>query len=151
MARKEVTEISLTEVMYPIVDTIPPDTPLESIFTLFAEDRCDDLVVVDPQGRFLGVITALDLLAAVGPIVGVRSMKRSSCIECLVKTGISTAADVMKRGHITISRERTIGDAIRIMEKNRHPDLFVIDEGERVIGKIAVCDIIAHLRVVGHL
>jgi CBS domain-containing protein len=148
---KEVTEIPLTGVINPEFDTILPETPLESIFAQFAEQRCDDLVVVDPEGRFLGVIAALDLLATVGPIVGLRSMKRSSCIECLVKTGISTAADVMRRGHITIAKDRTVGDAIRIMEKNRHPYLFAIEGDGKVIGKIAVCDIIAHLRVVGHL
>ncbi len=151
MGEKDVTEIPLTAVMKKTFESILPDTPLESIFQRFSEESCYDLVVVDHEERFLGVITAIDLLATVGPIVGVRSMKRFSCVECLVKKGMTTAADVMNRGHITISREKTLGDAMRIMEKNRHPDLFVIDGNGRVDGQIAVCDIIAHLRVVGHL
>ncbi|MDH7593949.1 MAG: CBS domain-containing protein [Methanomicrobiales archaeon] len=140
----ELSERPLTLLMRQDLNTVPPDMPLVMVFTRFLSAGCEDLVVIDAEGRFLGVITALDLIATVGPTAGVRSRRRGTCIECLVQQGKITARDVMGRHHITISAEGTVGEAIRLMERNRYGDLFILDDDGRVTGRISACDIIGH-------
>lgn len=144
-------DISVREIMTAEVQTIPPDTPIEVLFERFTTKGCTDLVVVDAAGKFLGVITEFDLLSAVSPIMGVRTAKRIPCIECLLSGSATVAADILTRRHITIEETASVTDAMRMMQKNRHPDLFVIDRQGRLVGQVEVCNIISHLRIVGRL
>ncbi len=147
----EPTEIPVTAVMSDAPSTIPPDTPLPEIFEQFSRTGCTDIVVSGPEGRFLGFITALDLLTAVGHVIGVRSRRRTTCIDCLLRGDTAVAADIMTRGHITIPDTATVREAMEAMERYRYPVLVVVDRAGSVVGRIEVCMIIAHLRIAGHL
>jgi len=147
----EPTEIPVTAVMSGTPFTVPPDTPLPEVFERFSRAGCTELVVSGPENHFLGFITALDLLAAVGPIVGVRSRKKITCIDCLLRGDATVAADIMTRSHITIPATATLREAMEAMERYRYPVLIVVDESGSVVGRIEVCMIIAHLRIAGHL
>lgn len=148
---QDAAAMALTELMSHQFEAIPPEMPLRELFQRLIDIGCGDLVVLDSKGRFMGVISGIDLLGVVGTFIGVRSMKRGSCIDYLMKRGIGTAADLMKRGHIVISRDGTVREAMRLMEKNRYPELFVIDDDGRVMGRIDACSIIKHLQLAGQL
>jgi Mg/Co/Ni transporter MgtE (contains CBS domain) len=144
-------EMVVTDIMSTDFIRVLPDTPVETIATHFSARGCSDLVVTDNRGHFLGVITPYDLLTAVSPEAGIRSRKRATCIECLISGSVSSAADLMTRSHITVKADTLIPEAIRLLERHRHPDLVVINDGGEVIGVIGICNIISHLRIVGHL
>jgi CBS domain-containing protein len=147
----EPTEIPVTTVMSGTPSTVPPETPLPEVFERFSSVGCTDIVVSGPGNRFLGFITALDLLAAVGHLIGIRSRKKTTCIDCLLRGDATVAADIMTRSHITIPATATLREAMEAMERYRFPVLIVVDEAGSVVGRIEVCMIIAHLRIAGHL
>ncbi len=144
-------EMFIRDIMSTGFTRVLPDTPVETIVTHFSARGCSDLVVTDTSGHFLGVITPYDLLTAVSPEVGIRSRKRATCIDCLISGTVRTASDLMTRSHITVKESTSIPEGIRLLERHRHPDLVVINDDGVVIGVVEICNIISHLRIVGHL
>lgn len=61
---KRQPKLSVREVMTSPAITVPEDTPLTRIFLTFAENGINHLPVVDRDQRLTGIITRLDLLAA---------------------------------------------------------------------------------------
>ena len=53
-----------------------------------------------------------------------------------------TAADIMQRDVVTISREETLSDAMELMTENHVSGLPVVDHGSRCIGLVSVTDIL---------
>jgi CBS domain-containing protein len=144
-------EIPVTTVMDEEIVSVLPDTPLPEVFETFSRLGCTDLVVTGSEDHFLGFITALDLLASVGPVVGVRGRGREHCIECLLRRETAVAADIMTRRHISVPATATLRHAIEAMERYRYPTLVVVDEDGVAVGRLEACMVISHLRVAGHL
>jgi CBS domain-containing protein len=144
-------EMVIRDIMNTDFPRVLPDTPVATLLTYFSSRGCSDLVVADSSGHFHGVITPYDLFSAVSPEVGVRSRKRATCIDCLISGNIRTAADLMTRSHITVQENTPIPEGIRLLERHRHPVLIVTDDDGVVIGIVEICDIISHLRIVGHV
>jgi CBS domain-containing protein len=140
-----IEQTPITVVMRPKFARVHPDTPIAEIYRSFMRRGCPDVIVCDDQSRFLGIITRLDLLASITPGMGIRSRRKMGCIECIIKSGAGSAEEVMSRGHITIPDSATISDALVFMEKNRHPDVIVVDEKGAAVGLVEMCDIIAFL------
>ncbi len=149
--RADITTIIARDIMSRDFTRVAPDTPLADIITRFSGPDCPDLVVTDPDGTFRGVITPFDLMTHLNPIIGVRSRRKVSCIECIIMGEASVAGDIMTRGHLTIREETPIVEVLRLLEKYHHPDLFVIDEKGVALGVVSICGIISHLRIIGHL
>lgn len=53
------------EVMLHYVAQVPPDAALHRVASLLRTSRCDAVVVIDGQDLLLGIITAVDVVAAV--------------------------------------------------------------------------------------
>jgi predicted transcriptional regulator len=130
---------------------VTPETPLGDIITHFSKKSCPDLVVTDHDGTFRGVITPFDLMTHLNPIIGVRTRRKVSCIECMIMGEASVAADIMTKGHLTVREETPVMEVLRLLEKYHHPDLFVVDERGVALGVVSICGIISHLRIIGHL
>jgi predicted transcriptional regulator len=149
--RADITTITARDIMSREFARVAPDTPLADIITHFSGEDCPDLVVTGHDGYFLGVITPFDLMTHLNPIIGVKSRRKVSCIECMVRGDASVAADIMTRGHLTVQEETPVGEVLRLLEKYHHPDLFVTDEQGVTLGVVSICRIISHLRIIGHL
>jgi len=132
-------------------DRILPDPPIDHCITHFSRKGCRDLVVTDQNGRFLGVVTPFDLLTQLSPTIGVRTRKKSGCIECIIRGDASTAEAIMARKHITVHEDTSITEALRLLEKYHHPDLVVVDRDGMAVGVVEICTIIAHLKVTGDI
>lgn len=141
----------IRSIMTPIIRTIPPDTPIRYLIELASEEGCGDIPVTAPDGTFLGVITPLDVIGSIMPTVGILGSGSARCITCHLKREGATARDVMSRGHITIHEDDSITNAMQLMERNRHGDLIVVNAESKVVGRIEICRIIRHLRLVGEL
>ena len=148
-AGKGIDIIAVSDLMTRDFEKILPDTPIDHCIKHFSQRGCRDLVVVDHKGRFLGIVTPVDLLTHLSPAIGVRSRKKSGCIECIIVGNASTAEDIMARKHITVRGDTPVAEALRLLEKYHHPDLVVVDQEGVVMGIVEICTIIAHLKVTG--
>ena len=124
---------------------VHPDTPIDEIYRLFSKEWCTDLIVIDDQDHFTGIIHKLELLFSVSPGVGVRSRRKSSSLTHIIRSTATCAKELMTNDHITIADNASVTDAIIAMEKNRHPDLIVIDKNGIATGIVQVNDIIKFL------
>jgi predicted transcriptional regulator len=142
---KAIEETPVNAIMHTEFVRVHPDTPIAEISQSFSRWECGDIIVIDDDGRFAGIITRLDLLASITPGMGIRSRKKMGCLECLHQSAANRAAEVMSRSHITIPESATIADALVFMEKIRHPNIIVVNRDGRAVGLIDMCDIIAYL------
>lgn len=135
----------ITAVMQTDFARVYPETPVADIYRSFTGRGCIDIIVCDDDCRFLGIITRMDLLAAITPGMGIRSRRKLGCLECLHKSAALHAGDLMTRSHVTVPDTVTVAETLQAMEKNRHPDVIVVDTDGIAIGLVEMCDIIAFL------
>ena len=131
-------------------DVVHPETPVAEIYRIFSETGRSDILVTDRDGHFLGAINEIDLMASVGPAVGVRSRRKSGGLGYMLRGRAEKAEGLMTGAHLTISPDASVADAIIAIEKNRHPNLVVVENG-KVLGLVEVCDIITFLIESGNL
>jgi CBS domain-containing protein len=147
----EIAETPVREIMHTDYHRVHPDTPLSDIYRIIAGIGRKDIIVIDENGQFAGMVTELDLLSSIGPGMGIRSRKKTGCIECMIKSGAQRVREVMSRSHIIVPPTCTIEQAMVAMEKNRHPDVIVTDENGAAVGMVELADIIAFLVQRGEL
>jgi len=124
---------------------VGPRTPLDTCIRHIVGDRCSDLYVTDEEGHFLGVITPFDVVAHLGPGMGVRSRKKSHHLGPLLSRDDLCAQDIMSRGHIAVMQDTPLSEALRLMEKHHHPDLVVVNREGVLVGIVDVCSILSYL------
>jgi CBS-domain-containing membrane protein len=147
----DLEETPVTEIMQTVFERVHPATPIADIYASFSQRGCCDVIVCDDDGHFLGIITEMDLLSAISPGVGIRGRRKMGCLQCFIKSGVKHAREVMSREHISIKSTASVADAMIQMEKNRHPDVIVIDAQGVALGLIEMCDIISFLIRAGTL
>ncbi|WFN33665.1 CBS domain-containing protein [Methanogenium sp. S4BF] len=135
----------ITEIMEVNFAQVHPETPVADIYRSFTQKGCFDIIVCDEECRFLGIITRMDLLSAITPGMGIRSRRKLGCLECLHKSAALHASELMTRSHVTVPDTATIAETLQAMEKNRHPDVIVVDTDGIALGLVEMCDIIAFL------
>jgi CBS-domain-containing membrane protein len=132
------------EVMQREVSTVRPDTSLAEVVEALAEVEQRRVVVVDAEGRVVGIITDGDLVrratAEERPGVLRRMIERlrgelPEHERYLLVSGCA-AADVMTSPVITIADTATPAEAIRLMLAHRVKRLPVLDRYGRLVGLI---------------
>jgi predicted transcriptional regulator len=142
---ESIEKTPIVELMRTDFPRVHPETPISEIFRSFAQKGCADVIVIDDAGKFLGIITRLDLLSSITPGMGIRSRRKMGCVACILMSAARHAREVMSRGHITVPDTYTLGDTLVFMEKARHPDVIVVNTNGIAIGHVEMCDIIAFL------
>lgn len=142
---ESIEKTPIVELMRTDFPQVHPETPISEIFRSFAQKGCADVIVIDDAGKFLGIITRLDLLSSITPGMGIRSRRKMGCVACILMSAARHAREVMSRGHITVPDTYTLGDTLVFMEKARHPDVIVVNTNGIAIGHVEMCDIIAFL------
>jgi CBS domain-containing protein len=134
----------------PIV--VRSETPLNEAIKILAERRISGLPVVDDVGKLVGIISETDLMwqeTGVTPpayimfLDSVIYLQNPATYERdLHKALGQTVGEVMSKDPITISPEKTLTQAARVMhDKNVHR-LPVLDDGGQVIGILTRGDIV---------
>lgn len=116
--------------------TVDPETPLVDIHRLFAEEEIHGAPVVDEDFRVCGVVSALDLLRAVG--------ERYDDFDDRMRD--VTAADVMTGAIVTVPPDAAAADIARVMRAQRVHRVLVVD-GRELLGVITTFDLLAALEV----
>ncbi|NEU74405.1 CBS domain-containing protein [Hassallia byssoidea VB512170] len=134
----------------PIV--VRSETSLNEAIQILAERRISGLPVVDDAGKLVGIISETDLMwqeTGVTPpayimfLDSVIYLQNPATYERdLHKALGQTVGEVMSKDPITISPEKTLTEAARVMhDKNVHR-LPVLDESGQVIGILTRGDIV---------
>lgn len=117
------------------ISTVGIDAPLTDAIDVMAENDISGVVVVYPNGAGAGVISSID-------IVKVLSEKSTEEIKKMT-------ADDMMTDIITIEPEKTIGDALKMMVKEKIHRVVVLSSsqaGGKPIGVLSATDIVKKLR-----
>jgi CBS domain-containing protein len=116
---------------------VKPDTPLDEVVRIIDSNDIQRVAVVDEEGRYLGLISDEDLLAAfsrhsaslwdyVVSKMSFTEMGRKHK-EILDHLQAGTAGELMSVTHITISEEAPMEEAIRLMTEHNLKRLPVLD------------------------
>jgi arabinose-5-phosphate isomerase len=106
---------------------VGPDTRMRDVIYEMSSKQLGMTCVVDSDEGLLGIITDGDLR---------RQMERTADVLTL------TAADVMTRGPITVSRATLAVEALNIMEQRKITSIVVVEgDGRRVAGVVHVHDL----------
>ncbi len=116
------------------VMTVDPETPLVDVHRLFAEEEIHGAPVVDDEFRVCGIVSALDLLRAVGD--------RYNDFDDRMRD--VTAADVMTGMVVSVTPDATAADVAHVMRTQRVHRVLVVDNKE-LLGVITTFDLLAAL------
>ncbi len=134
----------------PIV--VRSETSLNEAIKILAERRISGLPVVDDKGKLVGIISETDLMwqeTGVTPpayimfLDSVIYLQNPATYERdLHKALGQTVGEVMSKDPITISPEKTLAQAARVMHDKKVHRLPVLDESGQVIGILTRGDIV---------
>jgi CBS domain-containing protein len=134
----------------PIV--VKAETPLNEAIKILAEKRISGLPVVDDAGNLLGIISETDLMwretdvtppAYIMILDSVIYLQNPATYERdLHKALGQTVGEVMSKNPITISPDKSLKEAAKIMHDRKIHRLPVLDSNNQVIGILTRGDII---------
>jgi CBS domain-containing protein len=122
---------SVRDVMSHAIVTCPPDTSPEAIARAMKERNSRSVVVIDEEGRAVGVITGADLLSLYDP-----------------GEQVGTAAEMIQRSLITADPDLALAEAADLMIRNEVHRLVVVDPSAgngAPIGMVSASDIVAEM------
>ncbi|MGB3655600.1 MAG: CBS domain-containing protein [Rivularia sp. (in: cyanobacteria)] len=143
---------SVAEVMTRDPITVKAETPLREAIKILAEKRISGLPVVDDAGKLIGVISETDLMwqqAGVTPpayfMIFDSVIYLKNPVEYdreLHKALGQTVGEVMNQKPITISPDKPLREAAKIMRDRKIHRLPVLDDSEQIVGILSLSDII---------
>jgi signal-transduction protein with cAMP-binding, CBS, and nucleotidyltransferase domain len=122
------TRVPLREVMNRRLTTIGIDATVAKAAKAMCHDEVGSVIILD-HNKPIGIVTEEDLACKV-----VALDLRPSTVH---------VNDIMSTPLITVSAEKTVGDAAKMMVKHKVRRLPVIDEHRKVIGIVTVRDLLA--------
>jgi CBS domain-containing protein len=128
------------------------ETPLKEAIQILAEKRISGLPVVDDSGKLLGIISETDLMwqeTGVTPpayimfLDSVIYLKNPATYERdLHKALGQTVGDIMSVNPVTVTADKPLKEAARIMHDRNVHRLPILDDAGQVIGILTRGDII---------
>jgi len=122
------TRVPLREVMNRRLTTIDIDATVAKAAKAMCHDGVGSVIILD-HNKPIGIVTEEDLACK----VVARDLKPSTV----------HVNDIMSTPLITVSADKTVGDAAKMMVKHKVRRLPIIDEHHKVIGIVTVRDLLA--------
>lgn len=135
---------TVADIMRRDTHTVLPSTPVDEVIRTIATDDIQRVVVVDPRGVFLGLISDRDLLVAFaadspeGAWEQFKNLipgKRRRDLPDRLRA--QTAAEVMRTDITTVREDTPIDEAIALMTARGFKRLPVVDEARIFTGMIS--------------
>ncbi len=138
----------VSDIMRRDVHTVAPDTSVQDVMQIIDDNDIQRIAVVDPDGRFLGLISDSDILTVFSsgdPDGGwnyfisklpftERGRKYREVTQYLQNR---TAADVMNTSVVTVRENTSMEEAIQLMVKKSLKRLPVLDDAGKFRGMIS--------------
>jgi len=127
--------------MRPDAPVVRADATLDEVVDAVASTRLNRVVVVDPDGRVVGVISDADVLRSVEPAA------RPGIVGALMRvggaaSGSATAADLMHTDAPIVTRSATLAEAAQEMVAHGRKVLPVVDDSGRLLGIVDRADLL---------
>lgn len=116
------------EIMSKVILSVGPDETVEKAAAHMIDNRVGCLLIMS-KGTLLGIVTERDVLR----YVGVQS-----------QVGDALVSDIMRTSVYSISPQKSLVAAIKLMKKHKIKKLPVID-GRKIVGIVTATDIIFHV------
>lgn len=143
---------TVAEVMTRNPIAVRPETLLQEVIQTLAERRISGLPVVDESGKLLGVVSETDLMwreSGVTPPAYIMLLDSVIYLENparydrdLHKALGQTAGEIMTRDPVTITPDKPLSDAARLMHERSIHRLPVLDAAGQVVGILTRGDIV---------
>jgi len=133
----------VSDIMRRDTATVSPDTPVEEVIRLIDCNDIQRVCVVDKEGRFLGLISDKDLLAAFSDrhpgLWDYFVSKISSAEPAQLREDLrgKTAREVMNTNVVTVAEDAPINEAIRLMLDRAIKRLPVVDAQGKFKGLVS--------------
>lgn len=120
-------QVQVREIMTGNPACCAPETNLEDVARLMADNDCGEIPVLDEQGRPMGVVTDRDI--ACRAVAEGKDPKRTK------------AGDIMSTPVVTATPETSVDDCCATMEENQIRRVPVVDESGACCGMVSQADI----------
>lgn len=134
------------EIMTRALKTITPNTRLQEVASIMCLNRFSGLPVVEEDDKLVGILAERDVLSYLFPSIGdimEGGMSRLDfeAMEADYHRVLPLkAADLMKKGVITVTPDEPILKAVSTMARNNFRRIPVADDG-KLVGMISLGDI----------
>lgn len=138
---------TVSDILETDTPTVRPDTPLEEVIRLIDTSDVQRVAVVDPEGRFLGLISDKILL---GAFAGKRSGLWQYLLgklalgeigkhrrDLLADLAAQTAVNVMSSDVVTLREDSPVDEAIRLMAEKGFKRIPVVNEQGTFVGMVS--------------
>lgn len=136
---------NVTVVMRRSFPSIRHDAPLKEVFLHFSNEGNHPLLVIEADGTYAGMITAEDLIEAIGATLGLKGKRTISVFDRFLKGTAQVARDLTSGEQMVVNDRATITEALQVMERTHSPSLSIINDKNVPIGCIELADIITVL------
>tara|TARA_R110002096_G_scaffold80453_8_gene188570 strand:+ start:671 stop:1936 length:1266 start_codon:yes stop_codon:yes gene_type:complete len=137
--------VTTGQIMTRAVISLHPQMPLSDVAGIFRAHRVRTLPVVGPDGRYLGLVSEIDLLRSLNdPLAAPKTGTLSRMLRSGHKVALPVAADVMDTAVATALESTTLGALIDLLAKGLQQAVPVLGEG-RLVGLVSRSDLIAAL------
>ncbi len=126
-------DIFAARLMTTDLQTVSPDTLVEAAADRMTDNEVGSLVVVDDDGRLLGILTTTDFV----DIVAGSKPKAETTVERYMTTDV-----------VTTDAQASIGEVADVMLEHGFHHLPVVDDAGSVIGMISTTDLAAYVSTV---
>jgi len=134
----EFLQYRVRHVMTTALETIEPGASLAQAEAVFDQHDFNALPVLEPDGRLVGILTKLDLLAAF-------AFTPTSIIPRYEDVMRSQVAERMTRELVTVTPDLPLTRVLQELLETRNKSLPVLD-GTRLVGMVAREDVLRALR-----
>ena len=149
---------TVRDIMDADVPTVGPEDDVEAVIRAMRDHELPGVPVVNDSGRCLGIITEADLVLSeegadlhlphyvelFGGMVFLEPLQRFE--HRLRKAFASKARDLMTEDPVTIGPEASVREAARVISRQGHNRLPVVEDGRLVgvVTRLDVLDALAH-------
>ncbi len=148
--------LTVGDIMETMTPTVEPEDTVETVLRVMRDHDLPGVVVVNPGGRCVGIITDADLVMTgedadlhlphyfelFGGFVFLESLGHFE--ERLRKATAALARDLMTEDPVTIEPSATVQDAARLISRSKHNRLPVVEHG-RLVGVVTRVDVLEAL------
>jgi CBS domain-containing protein len=126
---------TVEDVMSKDIPMVNQDEDLATIIEKFAKSDSHRLIVIDPRGKAIGLLSDSDVVTRVQPA------KRKNILDALRQIGKpapgkETALDLMSAGPLTVPPDLPVVEAVKTMLGKSRKWMVVIDENEKPLGLV---------------
>ncbi len=143
---------TVADVMSKVPISVKPEMPLKEAIKILADKHISGLPVVNNDGKLVGIVSETDLMwqeSGVTPppyimlLDSVIFLENPARYEKEIHKALGeTVEEVMTKNPLTITPEKPLSEAARIMHERKIHRLPVLDENGQMIGILTLGDII---------